>query len=220
MHFYSALLRRLVLISILVFPQQGWCQKPRLSPRDLFLEGEQRSDVPLSVRYGLLRRDQNGSFIGVDPSATVFYAGDRVRIRIQANQSAFLMVLQQGSSGAWSVLYPREGAPAAPLASFETCDIPGSPGTFAFDDRPGEERVVLIVSREQVSPKTIVDRLNAGRQDTKWDLKSTDLAYEKVKHDTRSSFDGTTVYVSNTTSDSDPPLLLHLKLEHRAGTAP
>jgi hypothetical protein len=220
MQFNCALLRGLILF-IAVGQWISECQNIRLSPRDLFLEGERRSDVPLSVRYGLLRRHKDGLFSGVDSSSTVFYAGDRVRIRIQPNQNAFLIVLQKGSSGAWSVLYPREGASAASLAAFEACDIPGAPGAFAFDDRPGEERLVVIVSREQVSPQTIVDRLNSQQPLTlKEELQARELSYEKVDQDRRSSFDGTTVYVSNAAAENDPPLLIHLKLQHKGGAVP
>jgi hypothetical protein len=221
MQFHCALLRGLLLAFIAVGAWPVECQNIRLSPRDLFLEGERRSDVPLSVRYGLLRRHKEGAFSGVDPSSTVFYAGDRVRIRIQPNQNAFLVLLQRGSSGAWSVLYPREGVPTASLAAFETCDIPGAPGAFVFDDRPGEERIVVIISREQISSQSIVDRMNSDQPlSLKEELKARALSYEKVDQDRRSSFDGTTVYVSNTATGSDPPLLIHLKLQHKGGSAP
>jgi hypothetical protein len=204
----------LVLVAIFAHPWAVACQKPQLSPRDLFLEGEQRSDLPLSVRYSVLRRDADGKFSGVDPSTAVFHAGDRVRLRVQTNRKSFVTVLQLGSSGAWGVLYPREDAPPEQLDSFETFDIPALPGTFAFDDRPGEERLVLVVSNEPVSSRSIVDRLNAESQ-RKAPMKSRDLSYETINQDSRAGVEGVAVYVSNTKAQDDPPLLIHVKLQHR-----
>lgn len=204
------LFRGVLFIAVIACPWRIECQSTRLSPRDLFLEAENGNDVPISVRYTVLRRDPNGKFTGVDPATAVFHAGDRVRLRLQVNRKAFVTVLQCGSSGAWSVLYPREGSPAEQLDSFETFDIPALPGTFAFDDRPGEERLVLVVSREPIAGRSIADRLNA-----EVGQKSRDLSYQTVDQDARAGFEGTAVYVSHTKGAEDPPLLIHLKLQHR-----
>jgi len=202
------LFRGVLLLGVIVCSWRAECQNARLSPRDLFLEGEQHSDVPISVRYTVLRRDAEGKFVGVDPASAVFHSGDRVRLRVQVNRKAFVTVLQRGSSGMWSVLYPKDGSPAEQLDSFETFDIPALPGTFAFDDRPGEEHLVLVVSREPVPGRSVVDQMNSTG-------KARELLVQTVEQDERPGFEGTAVYVSDTKPAEDAPLLIHLKLQHR-----
>jgi hypothetical protein len=196
-----------------------------LSPRDLFLNAESSpaaTSRPLSILYGLLRQQPDGTFSGVDPKAAVFHAGDRVRLRIQANQEAYIAVLQRGSSGVWGVLYPRASTSLEPLRAFEVCSIPDSTGSFAFDDQPGKEHVVLIASRTPVSARAIVERLNLdatqGRQSpppsrTGPELIARDLVYEQVEDDRQSSFAGTAVYVADG-AKNDAPLLVNILLRH------
>ncbi len=220
----TAAIRWITLFGLACFGQTPY-QKAPLSPRDLFLNAETSmaaTTPPLSVLYGLLRQQPDGTFAGVDPKAAVFRAGDRVRLRIQANQEAYVAVLQRGSSGTWSVLYPRAAASFGPLRAFEVCGIPDSTGSFAFDARPGEEHLVLIVSRAPVSARAIVERLNLDEvQGAKPpraasagpNLIARDLVYQQVEDDKRSSFAGTAVYVADGAKD-DAPLLVEIPLRH------
>ncbi|MCC6393680.1 MAG: DUF4384 domain-containing protein [Bryobacterales bacterium] len=220
----AAAIRWITLFGLVCFGQTPYKKAPP-SPRDLFVNAESSAaptSAPLSILYGLLRRQPDGTFAGVDPKAAVFHAGDRVRLRVQANQEAYVAVLQRGSSGTWGVLYPRAAASIDPLGAFEVCSIPDSTGSFAFDTTPGEERLVLIVSRTSVSARAIVDRLNQEPMEGQAspsprrkgeDLVARDLVYQQVEDDKRSSFSGTAVYVADGAKD-DAPLLVEILLRH------
>lgn len=222
--FGAAVVTAITLLALVCFGQTPSLEAP-LSPRDLFLSaepGEKATGRSLSVLYGLLRLQPDGTFAGVDPRSAVFHSGDRVRLRIEANQEAYIAVLQRGSSGMWSVLYPRASGSLEPLRAFQVCGIPDSTGSFAFDEQAGEERLVLIVSRAPIFARAIVGRLNLEEvQESKppraaWagqGLLARDLVYELVEDDKRSGFAGAAVYVADGAKD-DAPLLVNIPLRH------
>jgi len=82
----AAAIRWITLFGLVCFGQTPYKKAPP-SPLDLFVNAESGTapaSAPLSVLYGLLRRQPDGAFAGVDPKAAVFHAGDRVRLRILA----------------------------------------------------------------------------------------------------------------------------------------
>lgn len=234
----------LVALFLLTFATTA--QNPRLSPRDLFLsteavsssanpdersvattepdKGDNRRTIrPLSVRYALLRRQQDGRYVGVSPASTVFRPGDRVRLQVAANQDAYVIVLQRGSSGKWGMLVPHKGDSGHPLSAFDVCDVPGAPSAFGFDERLGEERLVFIVSRADMSARSLVDRLNASELSVRTadptndvERKTRDLVFEEVQQDEQAASAGAAVYVAGTDGQGDAPLLVELTLKHGA----
>ena len=131
--------------------------------RDLFYEEEGqvgRATVAESAgpsagqnvgfNYRILRRTPGGAAIEVDPDTT-FQSGDRIRFAFEPNADGFLYVVQQGSSGRWSVLlpHPQINGGRNDVARFRPVTIPPS-GWFRFDDTAGTERVFVYLSRESV----------------------------------------------------------------------
>src|ERR1700688_1533890 len=49
------------------------------------------SNVPLGMRYSVLKRDASGTFKEVDSDAT-FHSGDRIRLHVDANTAGYLYV--------------------------------------------------------------------------------------------------------------------------------
>jgi hypothetical protein len=74
------------------------------------------SPVPAigGVRYTLLRRNSDGSFVEVDP-ATVFAPGDALRIRFETNQAGNLAVMEHPASGPWTLRLGARIQPGVPV---------------------------------------------------------------------------------------------------------
>jgi hypothetical protein len=101
----------------------------------------------VGIRFRIQQRDQDGTVRDVD-TTTVFHSGDRVRFEVESNIDGYLYVIQKGSSGAVSTLFPdaaiNQGTNTARRGM--RYPVPGDEW-FAFDQTPGEEHVMLILSR-------------------------------------------------------------------------
>ena len=234
-----------VIASLLVVSSPAWAQAGKLTPRDLFYEPEAQAGKPapepspcgdaarrpLSARYQLLRRTPEGSFLGVDPDATVFRSGDRVRVSIELNQPAYLYIVQHGSSGRWSTLFPSPNSAANNrIDARQPYSVPGASGSgFGFDERPGEERLFLIVSlNDDVPLPSLITVLNEGGTGSgraaelartmlrgmAGELVSRDLRIEKA--DEPAAGDGQQVAVYATPSQcTDSTLAVGIRLLHQ-----
>ena len=111
----------------------------------------------VGFNYRILRRGPSGEAVEVDPD-TVFQTGDRIRFAFEPNINGFLYVVQQGSSGRWSVLspHPQINAGRNEVARFQRVTVPPV-GWFQFDDTPGTERVFVYLSREKVGTLPGID---------------------------------------------------------------
>jgi hypothetical protein len=101
----------------------------------------------LGLRYTILKKagDQPVE-VGAD---TVFHAGDRIRLAVEANDDGYLYVVNRGSSGTWKLLFPspeiKDGDNRIQKrARFE---IP-SGYTFTFDEQSGEEKLFIVLCRQ------------------------------------------------------------------------
>lgn len=102
---------------------------------------------PLALKYRLLKRADDGQYNEVD-SDTVFRSGDKIRVSVEANDGAYLYIVQQGSSKAWNVLFPNEDTEHGNnhIQRNREYELPGG-GRFTFDEQPGTERLFLVLSR-------------------------------------------------------------------------
>ena len=106
-----------------------------------------RQRVPLGVRYSLMKRTESG-LVEVDPGGT-FRAGDRIRVSIEVNDTAYLYIVNRGSSGAWKVLFPSPEVQDGDnrVEPGRRYQIP-SGHVFTFDEQPGVEKLFLVLSRQ------------------------------------------------------------------------
>ena len=58
----------------------------------------------LGLRYTILKVAGTGT-VEVAPD-TVFHAGDRIQLRVEANNPGYLYIVSQGSSGTWKPIFP------------------------------------------------------------------------------------------------------------------
>ena len=109
------------------------------------------ADNRLGLRCSVLRRDADNQYTEVQPD-TVFHSGDHIRLSLLSNQPGYLYVIQQGSSGTWSPIYPphNSGADSNKMIAGQLEIVPGGSRSFAFDQRPGDEKLYVLLSRTPV----------------------------------------------------------------------
>lgn len=114
----------------------------------------------LGLRCSLLLRGMDGRYIEVAPGAA-FHSGDHIRLGLLANSPGYIYVIQQGSSGAWSPIFPPPGSAqdANKIGAGEMQMVPGGMRAFAFDQNPGDEKLYIILSR---TPIADIDRAIQG----------------------------------------------------------
>jgi hypothetical protein len=105
------------------------------------------SHPALGLRYTMLRKTGDEP-VEVD-AETVFHAGDRIRIAVEANDDGYLYVVNQGSSGTWKLLFPspeiKDGDNR--VQKRVRYEIP-SGYTFTFDEQAGAEKLFIVLSRQ------------------------------------------------------------------------
>lgn len=84
-----------------------------------------------------------------------FKSGDQIRLHVRSNVDGFAyVVLREGSHGEHSVLFPHpKHRDDNHLKANIEYTIP-SDSYLAFDENPGTERVVLVLSRRAIEPTT------------------------------------------------------------------
>jgi hypothetical protein len=106
---------------------------------------------PLAMRYSV-RKLEDGNYSDMDAD-TVFHAGDHIALGIETNDSGFLYVVAQGSSGRWEVKYPTERVSGSNrVERGKTYKIPpGADEVMTFDSRAGTERLFVVLSRKPLA---------------------------------------------------------------------
>jgi len=106
--------------------------------------------APLALRYSILQ-EKGDRFVEVDPD-TEFHTGDRIRVKVESNGSAYLYIVMGGSSGQWQVLFPSkdidEGNNRINKGQVYTIP-PEKNAAFHFDEKAGVEKVSLVLSRSK-----------------------------------------------------------------------
>jgi hypothetical protein len=102
----------------------------------------------LGLRYSLLMRGSDGNYSEVSPGTT-FHSGDHIRISLLSNQPGYLYVIEQGSSGDWKAIFPAATnlSDAVEVEQGKLQILPTGNRAFQFDQRPGTERLFVILSR-------------------------------------------------------------------------
>jgi hypothetical protein len=101
----------------------------------------------LGLRYTILKKSGDQPIeVG---SGTVFHAGDRIRLAVEANDGGYLYVVNQGSSGTWKLLFPSPEIKDGDnhIQKRVRYEIP-SGYTFTFDEQSGEEKLFIVLSRQ------------------------------------------------------------------------
>jgi hypothetical protein len=101
----------------------------------------------LGLRCSIMLKDSDNSWHEV-PRDHVFHSGDQIRLGLLGNHSGYFYVIEKGSSGEWSPVYPRPSN-KNDVNRIEAGNLQ-STRTFQFDQTPGEEQVFIIFSRTEI----------------------------------------------------------------------
>jgi hypothetical protein len=164
------------------------------SGRDMFYANTSAgSDAPnTGLRYRVTQQKQQAE-ADVDIATATFRAGDKVRLSFESNVDGYLYVVQQGSSGRWSVLFPSPEINGGRnnVRKSEEYKVPDD-GWFEFDANPGVENLFIYFSREPMEtlpgfgkPVTKAETLTASAvTQLQGTIASRDLSYGR---DTKAS---------------------------------
>ena len=121
---------------------------------------------PLGLKYSILKQEAPRLFRPVNVDS-VFRSGDSIRVRVESNEKGYLYVLTRGSSGAWTVLFPKKEIRGGDnlIEAGEKHDLPSPEHRWTFDEKKGEEKLFLVLSRKPVGDvdRLIYDLNDAGR---------------------------------------------------------
>jgi hypothetical protein len=197
------------------------------------------ANVPLGLRYSVMKRDGSGRFTEVDADST-FRSGDAIRLAVDANSSGYLYVVAQGSSGNWQPLFPSVGAAGGSnrIEKGASQQIPaaGLP-PLIFDQQAGTEKLFLVLSRKPeadldkliyaitgggtTSDRTLMAKASVGNDVVnrlRDEVKSRDLIFEKVDETatqpTGEAKSEKATYVVNPSRTDDARLVVDVTLKH------
>ena len=198
------------------------------------------ANVPLGLRYSVLKREGSGKFVEVDPDST-FRSGDRIRLNVDTNTPGYLYVVMQGSSGNWRLLFPSSDVEGGSnrIEKGASQQIPaGDKGQFMFDEQSGTEKLFLVLSRKpeadldkliysitggaSSADRTLVAKATVGDDVVnrlREEVKSRDLVFEKIDEmsiQTNGSEVKTekATYVVNPSRTDDARLVVDVALKH------
>jgi len=142
-------------------PSQAAVQPPSGVP---LVAASYSKTKPLGLRYSFLRKGAGEEYEEVSADS-VFHAGDRIRLSVQANDSAYLYIVMRGSSGTWKLLFPTNeiGGGSNKIESGRAYVFPPPPGRFAFDEQKGDEKLCVVLTRQpEQSLEQLIYSLSTG----------------------------------------------------------
>lgn len=176
------------------------------------------------------------------PADTIFHAGDKIQLEVQANSPGYLYIITKGSSGTWKPMFPSADLENGDnhVDGWHSYTLPPK-SRMVFDQQTGTERMFIVFSREPEKdleqtiyslqgkpqpaaapaepqhPKQLivtasVDDAMVGK------LRNTfarDLVIERVDESTPGDKKETAVYVVNPTGSSDSRVVADLALVHQ-----
>ncbi len=128
-----------------------------VNPRDLFyqeLKDPQAEAKALSLAYAI-ELNRPGCQPRLVTNKEEFVSGDSIRLRVKSNMAYYLYIkCKQGSTGEIASLYPPIGGEDNRLEPGQECLIPKK-GLITFDNKPGSETLMLILSRERLEERDL-----------------------------------------------------------------
>jgi hypothetical protein len=130
------------------------------------IEVKSYDNSPIGLGYTLYMRNAVGDAMRVDPERT-FYAGDRIRLSMEANTDGYLYVFHTENDGPPTLIFPdarlNEGdnlieahVPYEVPSPFEASE---NLRWFTFDEKPAKERLYIVITREPLPGIPVGDDL-------------------------------------------------------------
>ena len=180
----------------------------------------------LGVRYNVFKVNLDTRVSTDVPQDTVFHEKDCVGVRIQPNRGGFLYVFAEGSSGTFRPMIPTEetAEDSNIVRAYELMDVPQK-YCFEMDDKPGTERLLIVVTDKPEDVMKLNDTLKKGSGGNlaiaandlqpftaalqARDLKITHIGAKPAKGEAAYS-----TYLVNAAATTADRLVLEVKLKH------
>ncbi len=123
-----------------------------------------RNDLWLGVAFWAELQRPGAAITRIaNPAEFMFRSGDRIRLLVQTNIDGFLYVINRGSTGRYTLLFPQPSmeASAHRVKARTEYAIPHN-GWIRFDEVPGEEGVVFLVTLEPLPELTALSLARAA----------------------------------------------------------
>ena len=201
------------------------------------------SGPALGLKYTIVKR--NGNDWAEVPASTVFRAGDRIQLKVEANVPGYLYIISQGSSGTWKPMFPSPEVEDGNnrVDGWRSYNMPPK-SNIVFDEQTGTEKLFVVLSREpEPDLEKMIYSLQGGKsqpvatpetpapprqmvQYAKLNIDdsvvgrlrqtySRDLIIEKVDPNTPGERKETAVYVVNPTGSTSSRVVADLSLVHK-----
>jgi hypothetical protein len=121
----------------------------------------------------------------VDYQNPAFKSGERFRVNLMAEQDCYLYLLNEGTDGAFTFLFPLHGVQGGEnfVRAHEWVEIP-STGWYRLDEKAGIERLIVVASLKAVgSLESLRNRTDLDPNEMRALLKSIDDVYNVKMHD-------------------------------------
>ena len=140
------LTNRLIMLTTVTPRLVGSAAVPSPPPQAKFINVV--NSPPLGLRYTVLKRVGNQTS-EISPEA-VFRSGDRIQLGIDVSDAGYLYIVNQGSSGKWTVLFPSPEIAHGDnhVESGHNYVVPQG-HVFSFVGDPGTEKLFVILSRQR-----------------------------------------------------------------------
>ncbi|MBZ5623309.1 MAG: DUF4384 domain-containing protein [Acidobacteriia bacterium] len=109
--------------------------------------------TPLAVNAGLMyyieRQGPDDRVDRVNPT-TIFHSGDKIRLQLKSNVAGRLVIAQRNADGTSGVLFPdgRVNGGDNRIQANMVAALPSWGAWFKFDNNPGEERLLVMLTPE------------------------------------------------------------------------
>jgi len=160
-----------------------------LTAKQMYASSTPGDTVNPGLKYRIIQSRGSDGDVDADPAET-FHSGDRVRFAFASNVDGYLYVVQRGTSGQWTVLFPDPEANGGrnAIRKGEDYFVPNN-GWFAFDETPGTEEVFVVLSTQPLdalpgfeTPVTRRESVTASVVDgLQRSIQSRDLMFEKER---------------------------------------
>src|SRR5580658_6070961 len=125
----------------------------------------QASYSTLGIRYTV--RKKYGDRATDVPANSEFHSGDSIQLSVEVNDTGYLYIIHQGTSGTWKAMFPSpeiEGGDNR-VQKGHAYTVPPENYKFTFSGDPGPERLFAIFSRQPVQEiESLIYSLKGGQQ--------------------------------------------------------
>jgi hypothetical protein len=133
--------------------------------------------TPLGLKYTVLKK-VGDEMVEVPPD-TVFHAGDRIQLSVQTNGPGYLYVINKGTSGTWSPMFPSpELANGDNHVDGWSASVLPPKSRWVFDEQTGTEHIFVVFSR---TPEDGLENMIYSLQGGAKAQPAADKAVEKPK---------------------------------------